>query len=84
MRIRAPFSVQLKVERHVHVCRRTVASSKKYFSPLSDSGFFYNGGNHYYLIENCICGDKCLLRYLTCLSFSQVTNPSQFIASYDF
>lgn len=33
MRIRAQFSVQLKVERHIHVCRRTVASSKN-ISPL--------------------------------------------------
>lgn len=56
----------------------------KYFTPLSDSGFFCNGGDKYYFIESCIRDDKCLYRYLTFLSFSPVNNPSQFIAPMVF
>lgn len=56
----------------------------KYFTPLSDSGFFCNGGDQYYFKESFICDDKCLYRYLTFLSFSPVNNPSQFIAPLVF
>lgn len=56
----------------------------KFFSPFSDSDFSYNGSNQYYLIDSCICDDKCLYNYLVFLIFSPVTNPPQFIASYDF
>ena len=83
MRIRVQFFIHLKVERGLQYFSIFSKILMKYFSPLSESGFFYNGSNQYYLIVNCMC-DKCLFRCLTFLSFSPVTNPSQFIASYDF
>lgn len=82
MRIRVQFFIHVKVERGLQYFSIFLKMLMKYFSPLSESGF-YNGSNQYYLIVHRMCDDKCLFRRLTFLSFSPVTNPSQCIASYE-